>query len=538
MRSRRPSGPGWPSTRRPTSGRASRPSSCSGTPASTGAGTGPWPLLRAGASDVLAWDASATPAEDVVRRLRRWAAVDRLVASPLATDNLVGAGAAWQLLLREIVEMAAFGDASVLITGESGTGKELVARLVHALDPRRGDEQLVLLDCTTIVPSLAGSEFFGHEKGVFTGALASRDGAFALADRGTLFLDEVGELTPDLQAELLRVVQEGTYKRVGSNDWRTTGFRLVCATNRELRTEEGERRFRSDLYHRIAAWTCRLPSLRERTEDILPLARHFLREAGRSDGSPAAEDFDPAVQRLLTERHYPGSIRELRQLVGRMARRHVGTGPISAGDVPAEERPGERREDPPVPPRAVRPGSGTTPAPGRAPERAPPARQGHGHGNDPVAEPAAGAPHSGQDTGAGSSSRAGFSVSSSATRASRSRAGSWRREAKATSAGEVCRAMAGVGANSIPAVIRLSSPSHGSRAPRAPAIPPSAGAEDVSNGPVRGGRRRPPRTASVTSGTGPGRRSCRCRSGRTPADCPCPARRPRASRWRRSARHP
>ncbi|MFD8971107.1 sigma 54-interacting transcriptional regulator [Streptomyces sp. NPDC059593] len=303
-------------------------------------GSGPWPLLRAGASDVLAWDASATPAEDVVRRLRRWSAVDRLVASPLVADNLVGAGATWQLLLREIVETAVFSDASVLVTGESGTGKELVARLVHALDPRRGGEQLVLLDCTTIVPSLAGSEFFGHEKGAFTGALASRDGAFALADRGTLFLDEVGELPPELQAELLRVVQEGTYKRVGGNTWRTTGFRLICATNRDLLAVDGDRRFRPDLYHRIAAWTCRLPNLRERTEDILPLARHFLREERQDDGpASTAEDFDPAVQRLLTERHYPGNIRELRQLVGRMARRHVGSGPIGAGDVPPGERP-------------------------------------------------------------------------------------------------------------------------------------------------------------------------------------------------------
>ncbi|MEU4065092.1 sigma 54-interacting transcriptional regulator [Streptomyces wedmorensis] len=300
---------------------------------------GPWPLLHAGASDVLAWDASATPAEDVVRRMRRWAEVDTLVASPLVTDNLVGTGTVWRLLLRDIVEMAVYSDASVLVTGESGTGKELVARLVHALDPRRGAEQLVLLDCTTIVPALAGSEFFGHEKGAFTGALASRDGAFALADRGTLFLDEVGELPMELQAELLRVVQEGTYKKVGGNAWQTTGFRLICATNRDLATDEGARRFRGDLYHRIAAFTCRLPSLRERTEDVLPLARHFLRELRPDDGTPAAEDFDPAVQQLLTERHYPGNVRELRQLVGRMARRHVGAGLISAGDVPPGERP-------------------------------------------------------------------------------------------------------------------------------------------------------------------------------------------------------
>ncbi|MFB7512183.1 sigma 54-interacting transcriptional regulator [Streptomyces sp. NPDC056144] len=302
--------------------------------------SGPWPLLDAGAADVLAWDASPTPAEDVLRRLRRWAAVDALVTSPLVTDNLVGDGAAWRSLLRDIVETAVFSDTSVLVTGESGTGKELVARLVHALDPRRGTEQLVLLDCTTIVPSLAGSEFFGHEKGAFTGALASRDGAFALADRGTLFLDEVGELPLELQAELLRVVQEGTYKKVGGNAWHTTGFRLVCATHRDLAGEEGSRRFRGDLYHRIAAHTCRLPSLRERPEDILPLARHFLRELGPADGTESGpEGFDPAVEGLLTEREYPGNIRELRQLVGRMARRHVGSGPISAGDVPPEERP-------------------------------------------------------------------------------------------------------------------------------------------------------------------------------------------------------
>lgn len=299
-------------------------------------GAGPWPLLDAGASDVIVWDRSPAPADDVMQRLRRWEAVDRLVGSPLVRDHLVGTSTAWQLLLRDVVDVAVFSDAPVLVTGESGTGKELVARLVHALDPRRRDEQLVLVDCTTIVPALSGSEFFGHEKGAFTGALASRDGAFALANRGTLFLDEVGELPMDLQAELLRVVQEGTYKRVGSNTWRSTGFRLVCATNRDLRTEEAARRFRGDLYHRIAAWTCRLPSLRERTEDILPLARHFLHEL-RPDGGP--DDFDPAVQELLLARDYPGNIRELRQLVGRMARRHAGSGPITAGDVPLEERP-------------------------------------------------------------------------------------------------------------------------------------------------------------------------------------------------------
>src|SRR5262249_51814424 len=147
---------------------------------------------------------------------------------------LIGDSPAWRRLVRRIVEVARFTDAAVLITGETGTGKELVARLVHALDPRTTKRKLVLLDCTTIVPPLSGGAFFGHERGASTGATPTRDGAFALADGGTLFLDEVGELPLALQAELLRVVQEGTYKRVGSNEWRETQFRLVCATNREL----------------------------------------------------------------------------------------------------------------------------------------------------------------------------------------------------------------------------------------------------------------------------------------------------------------
>src|SRR4029450_9990071 len=125
-----------------------------------------------------------------------------------------------------------------------------------------------------VVLSLSGSEFFGHEKGAFTGAVAAREGAFAMADGGTLFLDEVGELPPPLQAELLRVIQEGMYKRVGSNVWRRTNFRLLCATNRSLLDPSTEGLFRRDLYHRIAAWTCHLPSLRERADDIPILARH------------------------------------------------------------------------------------------------------------------------------------------------------------------------------------------------------------------------------------------------------------------------
>jgi transcriptional regulator with GAF, ATPase, and Fis domain len=297
---------------------------------------GSWRLLQAGAGDVLAWDQSEDPAGDVAARFERWEAVDRLVRSPLVQNNLVGRSPAWVAALRRVVEVAHFTDAPVLITGESGTGKELAARLIHTLDPRPAKRDLVLLDCTTVVPELSGSEFFGHERGAFTGAVAARDGAFALADGGTLFLDEVGELPLPLQAELLRAVQEHTYKRVGSNDWQQTRFRLVCATNRDLRREEAQGRFRRDFYYRIAAWPCPLPPLRERPEDILPLVDHFLRQFRPGREPPP---LDEAVRDYLLRRQYPGNVRDLRQLVARLASRHVGPGPITTGDVPEEERP-------------------------------------------------------------------------------------------------------------------------------------------------------------------------------------------------------
>jgi transcriptional regulator with GAF, ATPase, and Fis domain len=294
-----------------------------------------WKLLEAGASDVLAGDDPAVAAEVVAARFERWDEVDRLVGSAVVTRNLVGQSPAWRSVLRQIVEVARFSASTVLLGGESGTGKELVARLIHTLDAREDKRDLVTLDCTTIVPELSGSEFFGHEKGSFTSAVAARDGAMAMADGGTLFLDEVGELPLRLQAELLRVVQEGTYKRVGSNAWQKTRFRLVCATYRDLLGEVEEGRFRRDFYYRIAAWTCRLPTLCERREDIPHLVRHFLAER-YGDEPPEA---DPEVLDLLLARDYPGNVRDLRQLVGRIAHRHVGPGPITVGDVPQEERP-------------------------------------------------------------------------------------------------------------------------------------------------------------------------------------------------------
>ncbi|MBZ4422187.1 sigma-54 dependent transcriptional regulator [Myxococcus sp. RHSTA-1-4] len=294
-----------------------------------------WRLLKAGASDVLVWDRARDVAAEIAARLERWAAVDHLIESRTVQARLVGRSPAWLSVLRQVIEVAAFTDASVLILGESGTGKEEVARLIHALDARAQKRELVILDCTTVVPELSGSEFFGHERGAFTGAVGAREGAFALAHGGTLFLDEVGELPVGLQAQLLRVVQERTYKRVGGNGWHQADFRLVCATNRELADEVARGTFRRDFFHRIASWVCRLPPLRERSEDILPLARHFLQVL--RPGVPL--EFDEPVREYLLRRSYPGNVRDLRQLITRICKRHVGTGPMSVGDIPPDELP-------------------------------------------------------------------------------------------------------------------------------------------------------------------------------------------------------
>ncbi|QKY09594.1 sigma-54-dependent transcriptional regulator [Janthinobacterium lividum] len=289
-------------------------------------------LMAAGALDVLLWPGGTVDAGQVLARLQRWQAVAQMLASGAVRQHLVGDSAAWTALLHQVVEMAAFSQASMLITGETGTGKDLLAQLVHRLGNCRGD--FTILDCTTLSPELAGSELFGHERGAFTGAAAARDGAFALADGGVLFLDEVGELPLLLQAQLLRAIQERKYKRVGGNTWQPTQFRLVCATNRALEGEVARGAFRADLYYRIAGWRCQIPPLRERQDDILPLARHFLAELAQQPPPP----LDAAVREYLLLRDYPGNVRELRQTVTHIWHRHCGPGPITIGALPPEEQ--------------------------------------------------------------------------------------------------------------------------------------------------------------------------------------------------------
>jgi transcriptional regulator with GAF, ATPase, and Fis domain len=295
-----------------------------------------WRLLQVGAADAVRWSGRASCISEIVARLARWQAIDEVVASPLVAGNLVGTSRLWRELLRNVIEAARFSQSSILLLGQSGTGKELLARLVHGLGASAARASLVVLDCSTIVPDLSGSEFFGHERGAFTGAVAARDGAFAMANGGTLFLDEVGELPLHLQAQLLRVIQEGSFKRVGANSWQETRFRLVCATNRDLQRDVEAGRFRADLYYRIAANVLHVPPLDERREDIVPLAQHFLRLDGLGDPEAALGD---DVAHYLVTRRYRGNVRELRQLVGRMRQRHIGAGPITLGCIPADDRP-------------------------------------------------------------------------------------------------------------------------------------------------------------------------------------------------------
>jgi transcriptional regulator with GAF, ATPase, and Fis domain len=298
-----------------------------------------WRLLHAGASDVLIWDGTSALANQVRAKLERWFGIDALAAEASAKESLIGESVAWGTAVRQAVESAYYTRAPILLTGESGTGKEMLARLINTVAPNAHDRsaphrELVTVDCGALVAELSGSELFGHERGAFTGAHTAREGAFSLADGATLFLDEIGDVPLSIQVQLLRVIQEGTYKRVGGNSWQQARFRLVCATNRNLEKLVRLRRFRLDLYHRIAGCVLRPPPLRERKEDILALANHFLRKL-----LPGAQGFSPEVEEYLLNREYPGNVRELQQLIHRIAVRHAGDGLVTAGEIPEEDRP-------------------------------------------------------------------------------------------------------------------------------------------------------------------------------------------------------
>ena len=216
-----------------------------------------------------------------------------------------------------IISTVAPTEATVLITGESGTGKELVARALHE-GSARADKPLVTVNCAALAENLLESELFGHEKGSFTGAERRREGRFVQANGGTLFLDEIGEMPMQLQAKLLRALQQGEVQRVGSDSPITVNVRVLAATNRNLRLEVSRGNFREDLYYRLAVITLRMPALAERREDIPLLAHFFLETGARRAGLPVPE-LSPQALRVLEGYLFPGNVRELCNLMERAA---------------------------------------------------------------------------------------------------------------------------------------------------------------------------------------------------------------------------
>ncbi|HEY5284602.1 MAG TPA: sigma-54 dependent transcriptional regulator, partial [Polyangia bacterium] len=229
---------------------------------------------------------------------------------------------AMQAVMGQVRKVAAT-DATVLLLGESGTGKEVLSRALHRESKRAGGP-FVAVNCAAISDSLLESEMFGHEKGAFTGAVSNHRGRFELADRGTLFLDEVSELRPQLQAKLLRVLQERRFERVGGSRTIEVDARIVAATNCDLTEEMRAGRFREDLYHRLAVFPIRIPPLRERLADIIPLAEELLLRIARQLGRPTLMLDDGARARLATYA-WPGNVRELGNVLERAAILSEGT---------------------------------------------------------------------------------------------------------------------------------------------------------------------------------------------------------------------
>jgi DNA-binding NtrC family response regulator len=231
-------------------------------------------------------------------------------------DFVPGASAAMQRVIDMVDKVAEATETTVLIQGESGTGKELIADLIVRKTPGRRDGPFVEVNCASLPESLLESELFGYERGAFTDAKAQKRGLFEEADRGTLLLDEVGEMPLATQAKLLKVLEEMTFRRLGGTRDLSVDVRIVAATNKELADEVARGAFRLDLYHRLDVFHIRVPPLRDRREDILPLARHFLaRFAGRMR-KPVAR-FSPETERQLAAYDYPGNVRELRNVIER-----------------------------------------------------------------------------------------------------------------------------------------------------------------------------------------------------------------------------
>ena len=271
--------------------------------------------------------------------------------------NIIGKSVQMQRIF-DLIEKVAPTKATVLITGDSGTGKELIARAIHYNSPRK-DQPFISVNCGALPETLLESELFGHEKGAFSGAVSQRKGRFELAHEGTLFLDEISEMSPPLQVKLLRVLQEMEFERVGGSHTLKVDVRVVAASNRNLKEDASNGRFRSDLYYRLNVVHVHLPSLRERTDDLPILVNHFLTKYAKDNHQESISISSNAMERIL-DYHWPGNVRELENVIERaiiLSDRHE----ISVKDLPSEvrepsdEAPATATDDRKIPDRGILP---------------------------------------------------------------------------------------------------------------------------------------------------------------------------------------
>ncbi|WP_454062946.1 sigma-54-dependent transcriptional regulator [Candidatus Nitrospira salsa] len=257
------------------------------------------------------------------------------LASKFSFEGIIGKNRRMQEVL-EKVKLVSATDATVLVFGESGTGKELIANAIHRNSPR-SQHALIKVSCAALPETLLEAELFGHEKGAFTGALKQRRGRFELANHGTLFLDEIGEISPLVQVKLLRVLQERQFERVGGNETIEVDVRLVCATQKDLKREVEQGRFRDDLYYRLNVVPVQIPSLRERKEDVFVIAEYLLQSlATRMQQSPKV--FSRQAQEVLMQYSFPGNVRELENTVERAVALAQHSDEIQAWDLCGQSR--------------------------------------------------------------------------------------------------------------------------------------------------------------------------------------------------------
>jgi DNA-binding NtrC family response regulator len=279
---------------------------------------------------------------DVVRRLvdqaiehGRLKVENRALQSELRSkyrfENIVGTSPALRDVL-DVVAKVADTESTVLVTGESGTGKELFARAIH-YNSRRADRRLVTVNCGAIPEELLESELFGHVRGAFTNAVSHRDGRFTVANGGTIFLDEIGDMSPNLQVKLLRVLQEKTFEPVGSSKTEVVDVRVIAATHQDLDQRIRQGLFREDLYYRLNVIPIEVPPLRQRGEDVVLLAQYFL-ELMRSERGSKVDSISPEALALLASHSWPGNVRELENLIERLTVLR-GEGEITADDLPS-----------------------------------------------------------------------------------------------------------------------------------------------------------------------------------------------------------